>query len=112
MFCTSCGREMAEGDKFCPACGMTTKPGGTQAPPPSGPPKRLSRPMNEKKIAGVCAGFARYLGIDVTLVRIVWLLVVLVGGTGIIAYLVAWIAMPKDYGPTSPTAATQAASRT
>jgi phage shock protein PspC (stress-responsive transcriptional regulator) len=57
--------------------------------------------MHEKKIAGVCAGFARYLEVDVTLVRIVWLLVALVAGTGFIAYIVGWIAMPKDYGVSS-----------
>ena len=62
------------------------------------PVKRLSRPMNDKKIAGVCAGFARYLNLDVTLVRIIWLIVALAFGTGFLAYLVAWIAMPADPG--------------
>jgi phage shock protein C len=52
--------------------------------------------MGEKKIAGVCAGFARYLNVDVSLVRIMWLLVALVVGTGFIAYIAAWIAMPRD----------------
>jgi len=61
--------------------------------------------MNERKIAGVCAGFAQYLGVDVTVVRIVWLVVALIFGTGFIAYLVAWIAMPKDYGITEPVVA-------
>jgi len=52
-----------------------------------------------KKIAGVCAGFARYIGVDVTLVRLVWLIVAFIAGTGFIAYLVAWIAMPKEEIP-------------
>jgi len=91
MFCTSCGRELSEGDKFCPSCGKSTAPQAASAPR-----RRLYRPMKEKKIAGVCAGFARYLDIDVTLVRIIWLTVALVAGTGIIAYLVAWIAMPAE----------------
>lgn len=52
--------------------------------------------MAEKKIAGVCAGFAHYLDMDVTLVRVLWLLIALAGGAGFIAYLIAWILMPKD----------------
>ena len=50
--------------------------------------------MEGKKIAGVCTGFARYLAVDVTLVRIVWLVIALTAGVGFIAYIVAWIAMP------------------
>jgi phage shock protein C len=49
-----------------------------------------------KKIAGVCAGFARYFEVDVTLVRLLWLVVAFCAGVGFIAYLVAWIVMPKD----------------
>ncbi len=53
-----------------------------------------------KKIAGVCAGFARYADVDVTLVRIVWLLIALTAGVGVIAYIVAWFAMPReDFAP-------------
>ncbi|MBK9168233.1 MAG: PspC domain-containing protein [Bryobacterales bacterium] len=94
MFCTKCGRELKEDEKFCPGCGKVADP-NVEPPPPVR--KRLSRPMHQKKVAGVCAGFANYLNLDVTLVRIVWLLVALVAGTGFIAYLVAWIAMPADY---------------
>lgn len=53
--------------------------------------------MAQKKIAGVCAGFARYFDCDVTLMRVLWLIVSFGTGVGFIAYLVAWIAMPKDY---------------
>lgn len=96
MYCTHCGRQLGEGDRFCPSCGWSTDP---NAPSPAArPAQRLSRPMHEKKIAGVCAGFARYLNVDVTLVRIIWLVVALAAGTGFLAYLVAWIAMPADYG--------------
>jgi phage shock protein PspC (stress-responsive transcriptional regulator) len=52
--------------------------------------------MHEKKIAGVCAGFARYLDVDPTLMRIIWLVVALTTGVGFIAYIIAWIAMPRD----------------
>jgi phage shock protein PspC (stress-responsive transcriptional regulator) len=53
--------------------------------------------MDQKKIGGVCAGFARYLEVDVTLVRVIWLCVALCAGAGLLAYLVAWLVMPKDY---------------
>jgi len=49
-----------------------------------------------KKIAGVCAGFARYLDCDITLIRVVWLVVTLMAGVGLLAYLAAWILMPSD----------------
>lgn len=56
----------------------------------------LVRVRAGKKIGGVCAGFARYLDVDVILVRIVWLAITLTAGVGLIAYLVAWIAMPME----------------
>jgi phage shock protein C len=100
MYCTQCGFKLDEGDVFCAKCGKATK---ADAPPRAEQGyKRLVRPMREKKIAGVCAGFANYFGVDVTLVRILWLLVVFFGGTGLIAYIIAAIAMPKDYGPPEP----------
>jgi len=55
--------------------------------------------MYEKNIAGVCAGFARYLEVDVTLMRILWLCVAVFTGVGFIAYFIAWILMPKEYAP-------------
>jgi phage shock protein PspC (stress-responsive transcriptional regulator) len=47
-------------------------------------------------IAGVCGGIAEYFDIDSTLVRLLTVLVVLLGGTGIIAYIIAWIIIPKN----------------
>ena len=63
--------------------------------------------MHEAKLAGVCAGFARYLGVDVTLVRILWIVLTIwpLPLLGIVAYIVAWIVMPKD---PVPLAASQA----
>ncbi len=58
--------------------------------------------MNSKRVGGVCAGFARYLDLDVTLVRILWLGSVLFAGTGLLAYIICWIVLPKDYGSISP----------
>jgi len=103
MFCTKCGVQLRDQDKYCPECGVAT---GRGAPPPR-PPERLSRPMSEAKIAGVCAGFARYFNVDVTLVRVLWLVVCVwpLPLFGIISYIVAWIVMPKD--PVALPAATQ-----
>jgi len=91
MFCTRCGNELREQDRFCSVCGAASAPGFI----PSHAEARLSRPMSEAKVAGVCAGFARYFGVDVTLIRIIWAASML-SGFGIVAYIVAWILMPKD----------------
>ena len=92
MYCTKCGQQLSDESKFCSQCG---KSAGPEAPPPI-KAQRLVRVRAGKKIAGVCTGFARYLGVDVTLVRIVWLVTALTAGVGFIAYIVGWIAMPYD----------------
>lgn len=48
-----------------------------------------------KKLAGVCGGVADYLNLDATLVRIIWLILVLCFGVGVIAYIICWILMPR-----------------
>ena len=57
--------------------------------------KRLTRP-DDKMIGGVCAGLAEYLDIDPTIVRIVWVLMVLFAGFGILLYVILWLIMPKQ----------------
>ena len=94
---------MGDDAAFCSRCGKAT---GAPAAPRVSSPQRLSRPMMDKKIAGVCAGFARYFVVDVTLMRILWIIAALFTGVGFIAYIVAWIAMPRDYEPV-PTAVPQ-----
>ena len=58
--------------------------------------KKLYRKEEGKKIAGVCAGLAEYLNIDVTLIRLAWALVFFFGGTGLILYIIAAIVMPQE----------------
>lgn len=47
-------------------------------------------------IAGVCGGIAEYFDVDSTLVRLLTVLIVLLGGAGIVAYIIAWIIVPKN----------------
>jgi len=56
--------------------------------------KKLYKSKN-KVIAGVCAGFAEYFDLDPTLVRVLWAIVSLIYGVGILAYIIAWIIMPE-----------------
>jgi phage shock protein PspC (stress-responsive transcriptional regulator) len=58
-----------------------------------------------KKIGGVCAGFARHFECDVTLVRVLTLAAALVTGIGFLAYLAAWLIMPSDHGDWQPVRA-------
>ncbi len=56
--------------------------------------KKIALSSN-KKIAGVCGGVAEYLGIDPTIVRIIWLVLVFGYGFGLFAYLLCWALFPK-----------------
>ena len=96
MFCSSCGIEVADHFRYCPQCGTSTAKGGFTSD--TGRPARaLSRPREDRKIAGVCAGIARYIGIDVTLVRILFLVFAVWPATaGLVVYIVCWIVMPQD----------------
>ncbi len=57
--------------------------------------KRLFRDAEEQKVAGVCAGIAKYLDIDVTLVRVIWLVMLLFFGTGFLLYVLLWAILPE-----------------
>lgn len=90
MFCPQCGKEYPQRVNFCCQCGTALSvPAPTKG-------KKLTRSRTDKKIAGVCGGFADYLELDVTLVRILWLMVAFFGGWGVIGYLIAWIVMPEE----------------
>jgi len=62
--------------------------------------RRLSKSRTDRMIDGVCGGIAAYFSLDATLVRIAWVLLTLLGGSGIILYIAAMILMPKD--PVTP----------
>lgn len=116
-FCTACGKPATHPpvDEFA-ASGFPAEPrfdsgrqyaetpvAGEVPPPPvdsawTAAPlrKRLRRIPKQKKIAGVCAGFAEYFDMDVTLMRLIWLgLLLIPPHVGLIAYIVAWAVLPK-----------------
>ena len=57
--------------------------------------KKLYRNKKEEKIAGVCAGLAEYFNIDVTIIRLIWVLFVLCAGSGILAYIACALVFPE-----------------
>ena len=59
--------------------------------------KKLYRSANDKKIAGVCGGLAKYLNVDPTVIRVIWALIAL-GGAGILAYIVCALVIPEEPG--------------
>lgn len=58
--------------------------------------KKLYKSRSDVKIDGVCSGVAKYFGIDVTLVRILWLIATFAGSAGFWVYLVCAIVMPRE----------------
>ena len=92
MFCPQCGKEYTDRVNFCSQC-------GTALFNPPAPRKPLSRSRTDRKIAGVCGGFAEYFDIDPSLVRILWVALVVFGGCGLLAYVIAWIIMPEERLP-------------
>jgi phage shock protein C len=91
MYCNYCGKQIQDDANVCAYCGRRI---GFVA----GRQKLMRPPKNspDRKIAGVCAGFAQYFDLDVTIVRVVWLIVALFGGGGVLAYIIAWIVMPEE----------------
>jgi phage shock protein PspC (stress-responsive transcriptional regulator) len=59
-------------------------------------PELLRRPVQGRMIAGVAAGVARYLGADVTVIRIILAVLAFVGGAGVPIYLACWLLIPEE----------------
>jgi len=106
MSCAECHREVDERWNYCSYCGARVKPASAH--------RRLMRSATDSKIAGVCGGLAEYLGVDSTIVRLFWAVLAVVPGAlvgGIVAYVVAWVIVPKAPVPATaqieakPTAA-------
>jgi phage shock protein C len=58
--------------------------------------KKLYRSNSNKMLAGVCGGIAEYFNLDPTLIRIGWALFVLLGGSGILVYIICALIIPKN----------------
>jgi phage shock protein PspC (stress-responsive transcriptional regulator) len=67
-------------------------------PPEAVQANQLRRDKRNKRIGGVCAGFARYFGVDIVLMRVLWLVIAFATGVGFLVYLAAWVAIPSDGG--------------
>jgi phage shock protein C len=90
MYCAKCGREIVESSSYCSSCGDRQQLRTSY--------KQLTLSATDSKIAGVCGGIAEYLDVDPTVVRLIWLVLSIVPGGivgGVVAYLVAWIIIPK-----------------
>jgi phage shock protein C len=90
MICLNCQREIPDFSNYCSVCGARQHAvtGG----------KRLMRSSTNYKLAGVCGGIAEYLNADATVVRLIWAILALIPGCvfgGIVAYLLAWVIVPK-----------------
>jgi phage shock protein PspC (stress-responsive transcriptional regulator) len=59
-------------------------------------PQPLYRPLDDRMLAGVAAGVARYFDVDVTIVRIVFAVLAVVGGIGVPLYLAGWLLIPDE----------------
>lgn len=58
--------------------------------------KKLYRSDENKMLAGVCGGIAEYFDVDPTLIRLAWVVFSLLGGSGLLAYILAAIIIPRD----------------
>jgi phage shock protein PspC (stress-responsive transcriptional regulator) len=68
----------------------------SHAPYESAPARTLSRPVHGRMLGGVAAGLARYLDVDVTVIRILLAAATLIGGAAVPVYLAAWLLIPED----------------
>jgi phage shock protein C len=88
MYCNYCGKLIQDDAAVCAYCGVRV--GASLAR------TRLVRPRLGRKVAGVCLGFSEYFDIDVTVVRVVWLITAVMTCIGFIPYVIAWIVMPEE----------------
>jgi phage shock protein C len=103
-YCAGCGASLSSGARFCSTCGRAvTEPGPVAGGGSAHPPNPLIRPFAGRKLAGVCQGLANQYGWDVTLIRVIAvLLAVFTFPVGLIAYLLFWLIVPEEPRPLPP----------
>lgn len=62
----------------------------------SGSTKRLYRSGRDRVLGGVCGGIGEYFDVDPVLVRLAWILFSILYGAGVLAYIIAWIILPRN----------------
>src|SRR5436305_12409351 len=88
MYCNYCGKVIQDDANLCAYCG--TRIGSSRSR------KSLIRPHAGRKVAGVCLAFAEFFDLDVTLIWIMWVIAVVFGGCGLLAYVLSWIIVPSE----------------
>ncbi|MDA2803456.1 PspC domain-containing protein [Nocardiopsis suaedae] len=63
--------------------------------------KRLRRSTDQRMLTGVCGGIGQFVGIDANIVRLAFAVFTLLGGSGILLYIIAWIIIPEEGTDTS-----------
>jgi phage shock protein C len=58
--------------------------------------RKLYRSRSNRQIAGVCGGLAEYFNMDATLLRVLFIVLAVLGGSGIVLYLAMWIIVPRE----------------
>lgn len=58
--------------------------------------RKLYRSRTNRKLAGVCGGLAQYFNLDATLIRVLFVVLAVLGGSGLVIYLAMWIIIPNE----------------
>ncbi len=98
MECKSCGKAIEAESRFCRFCGTSAASGAAR--------KQLTRRVTNGQVAGVCAGLADYMNVDVAFVRLAWVVLTIVPGAivgGVLAYALAWLVIPRSDAPALPS---------
>jgi len=101
MNCQQCHKEIAEYSNFCYYCGARQNANAAPSGAPR-PQKRLMRSSTDCKLGGVCGGIAEYLDVDSTIVRLIWVVLILFPFPlipAVLGYFVAWLVIPQAPPP-------------